>query len=190
MYSNCGTSHTPLWRRTGAGDTICNACGLYQKSKNASRPKNLKRPPSYAPVSVVSAAPDSSSTARGAAPSRAASATLTPIVAAEQVQTGSCPGGGKCNGTGGHAGCDGCPAFNNRVSKTAQMALSHTHNATPPSENATSQTSSGTPRVNGQQSNDFSKAMMACQNCHTTTTPLWRRDPQGHTICNACGLSP
>lgn len=62
---------------------------------------------------------------------------------------GTCPGGGQCNGTGGSASCEGCPAFNQH-------------------------------QVN--------RHALICANCRTTTTPLWRRDEGGNTICNACGL--
>lgn len=41
--SNCGTTTTPLWRRSPLGETICNACGLYYKARNTCRPVWLKR---------------------------------------------------------------------------------------------------------------------------------------------------
>jgi GATA-binding protein len=131
MCSNCGTTTTPLWRRAPNGDTICNACGLYLKARNTLRPPSMKR--NFKKSQQVQQQPQEQTTTFSAA----------------DAPMGTCPGGGQCNGTGGSASCEGCPAFNQH-------------------------------QVN--------RHALICANCRTTTTPLWRRDEAGNTICNACGL--
>ena len=39
---NCGTRSTPLWRRTSdKKNMLCNACAMYEKQNNATRPKSI-----------------------------------------------------------------------------------------------------------------------------------------------------
>ncbi|KAI4177594.1 MAG: hypothetical protein LQ348_005796 [Seirophora lacunosa] len=206
VCTNCGTTQTPLWRRSPTGSTICNACGLYLKARNTPRPTNNSKRPLSNPNSAPASEYETPDQHRTKSPSLADAATQSgrsTYVAANHVPTGSCPGGGQCNGTGGADGCNGCPAYNNRVSKTAQVAVAqmtpnhHTHNHTEGDASAPAETSMNgsstraatqvSPRM-PNSSSSTTNMVLSCQNCGTTITPLWRRDEGGRTICNACGL--
>ncbi|KAF9119906.1 putative electron transfer flavoprotein subunit [Mortierella sp. 14UC] len=174
--ANCGTTTTPLWRRAGNGQTICNACGLYFKARNLTRPTWLKRntgakkgdgtgdeadeadarggakglgAESGAPSTTPDIAEEGAGSVKPAAAAAAGAGPGMPGHVHDSECAGSCPGDGNCNGEGGAESCAGCPSFNQH-------------------------------QANRQH--------LVCANCRTTTTPLWRRDSSGNTICNACGL--
>ena len=202
VFSNCGTTRTPLWRRSPNGSTICNACGLYSKARNTSRPTNMKKPSSN-PASAHGSEMDYQEPQRSVSPLANDVGHLhrSTYVEAGQIAKGSCPGGGHCNGTGGADGCNGCPAFNNRVSKTTQVAYNPVTSASTPVEHqqqgdelyaaSTSQEDSNSQPASAQDTSTINQSttslVLSCQNCGTTITPLWRRDESGRTICNACG---
>ncbi len=172
--SNCGVTSTPLWRRAPDGSTICNACGLYMKSHSTNRAASSRASATDAspPAQDPKALPPASGCSRD-----------------DDPKSGSCPGDGLCNGTGGTASCSGCPAYNNNLSHALKVSKREPRAAeelSPARSNAERAPAAPEEKKEDDKSNGV--GALRCTNCQTTTTPLWRRDEDGNNICNACGL--
>lgn len=87
---------------------------------------------------------------------------------------------------------DGTPATNSFLSSyinSLESTLKHDYKLTqtsPPGQGGNNPTPA--PLVHLRLDTSSTRPSLQCTNCHTRTTPLWRKTNQGDVLCNACGL--
>ncbi|KAF8154258.1 hypothetical protein B0H34DRAFT_721157 [Crassisporium funariophilum] len=150
--SNCGATHTPLWRRGLNDELNCNACGLYCKLHKRPRPKSMR---------------NSHGEGRAqAAPRQEA----VDVMASSSLLSSS--------SSSAHHASSNSHANSNSHSNVNSNSHSNNHHASSNAHAANYVSSASGGGGNGT-------VAAQCFNCHTTATPLWRKDDEGKTVCNA-----